>query len=244
MKTLAIEKEVPGITGEKSRFLEHRSIRMIRALIFDFDGLILDTEVPDLQSWQEIYLEYGCTLTLSAWAVCIGGSSDLFDPYEYLESQLGRPVDREAIRAKRRRREAKLIEAQSVLPGVKEYITDATRLGLKLGVASSSSRDWVVGHLSRLELLSYFHCIKCADDVKRTKSDPALYLSALDELGLQANQAIAFEDSPNGILAAKRAGLFCVAVPNPVTRQLSLQHADLQLTSLAELPLERLLSKV
>lgn len=217
---------------------------MIRALIFDFDGLILDTEVPDLQSWQEIYLEYGCTLPLSVWAVCIGGSSDLFDPYEYLESQLGRAVDREAIRAKRRRREAELTEAQRVLPGVREYITDANRLGLKLGVASSSSRDWVVGHLSRLELLPHFHCIKCADDVKHTKPDPALYLSALDELGLQAHQAIAFEDSPNGILAAKRAGLFCVAVPNPVTRQLSLQQADLQLTSLAELPLEGLLSKV
>jgi HAD superfamily hydrolase (TIGR01509 family) len=216
---------------------------MIRSLIFDFDGLILDTEVPDLQSWQEIYLEYGCTLPMSVWAVCIG-SSDLFDPYEYLESQLGRSVDREAIRAKKRRRETKLIEAQPVLPGVKEYITDAKRLGLKLGVASSSSRSWVIGHLSRLGLLSHFDCIKCADDVERTKPDPALYISVLDELGLQADQAIALEDSPNGILAAKRAGLFCVAVPNPVTRQLSLQQADLQLTSLAELPLERLLSEI
>jgi HAD superfamily hydrolase (TIGR01509 family) len=216
---------------------------MIRSLIFDFDGLILDTEVPDLQSWQEIYLEYGCTLPMSVWAVCIG-SSDLFHPYEYLESQLGRSVDREAIRAKKRRRETKLIEAQPVLPGVKEYITDAKRLGLKLGVASSSSRSWVIGHLSRLGLLSHFDCIKCADDVERTKPDPALYISVLDELGLQADQAIALEDSPNGILAAKRAGLFCVAVPNPVTRQLSLQQADLQLTSLAELPLERLLSEI
>ena len=217
---------------------------MIQALIFDFDGLILDTEVPDLQSWREIYLEYDCTLPMSAWAASLGGSLDLFDPYEYLESQLERSVDREAIRAKKRQRETKLIEAQPILPGVREYIMDAERLGLKLGVASSSSRSWVTGHLSRLGLLSYFHCIQCADDVKRTKPDPDLYLSALDELGLRANQAITFEDSPNGILAAKRAGLFCVAVPNPVTRQLSLHQADLQLTSLAELPLEKLLLKV
>lgn len=217
---------------------------MIRALIFDFDGLILDTETTDLQAWREIYLEYGCTLPLSAWATGVGGSPDLFDPCQYLESQLGRPVDREAIRAKKRRREAELVETQPVLPGVREYITDAERLGLKLGVASSSSRSWVMGHLSRLGLLTYFHCIQCADDVKRAKPDPDLYLSVLDRLGFQANQAIAFEDSPNGILAAKRAGLFCVAVPNPVTRQLSLQQADLQLTSLAELPLEKLLLKV
>jgi len=214
---------------------------MIQALIFDFDGLILDTETTDLQSWQEIYLEYGCTLPISAWAVGLGGSPDLFDPCEHLESQLGQSVDREAIRAEKRRRETELIEAQPILPGVREYITDARRLGLKLAVASSSSRSWVMGHLSRLGLLSHFHCIKCADDVKRTKPDPDLYISAIDALGLQANQAIAFEDSPNGILAAKRAGLFCVAVPNPVTRQLALQQADLQLTSLAELPLEKLL---
>ena len=212
----------------------------MRGLIFDFDGLILDTELPTFQTWQEVYQAHGCSLPLSSYETCIG-SSGLFDPHEYLETQLGRSLDREAIRSQRRQRYIEMTEGQSVLPGVRGYVTDAKRLGLKLGVASSSPREWVVGHLSELGLREYFDCIKCVDDVTRAKPDPELYELVLDGLDLGADQVIALEDSPNGVLAAKRAGIFCVAVPNPVTRQLSLDHADLQLTSLADFPLEKLL---
>ena len=93
----------------------------------------------------------------------------------------------------------------------------------------------------RLGLMEHFDAIKCANDVTNVKPDPELYLIALVALKVRASEAIALEDSPNGILAAKRAGLFCVAVPNPITVQLSLDHADLRLDSLAELPLEKLL---
>jgi HAD superfamily hydrolase (TIGR01509 family) len=217
---------------------------MIRALIFDFDGLILDTEVPEFQSWQEIFQHHGCQLLVEIWAKCIGTSSDVFNPYDYLETQLGHTVNREAIRLRHRQRYAELLATQSVLPGVQEYLHDAQRLGLQLGVASSSSRTWVTGHLSRLGLINHFASIRCADDVQHTKPDPALYQAALEAFGLHAKQAIALEDSPNGVLAAKRAGLFCVAVPNALTRQLSLDHADLQLTSLADMPLEGLIEAV
>lgn len=217
---------------------------MIRALIFDFDGLILDTELPDFLSWQEVFEEYGGCLPLSAWATCIGTSEDAFDPLDFLEAQLGRPVDREAIRGKREQRKTELVEKQPILPGVERYITDAKRLGLKLGLASTSSRDWITGHLSRLGLGDHFDCIKCADDVRLTKPDPELYHAVLDALGVLANEAIAFEDSPNGILAAKRAEIFCVAVPNTLTRHLSLDQADVRLTSLADLPLEKLLREI
>jgi HAD superfamily hydrolase (TIGR01509 family) len=217
---------------------------MIRALIFDFDGLILDTEVPEFQSWQEIFQQHGCQLPLETWAKCIGTSSDAFNPYDYLEIQFGRTVNREAIRLQHRQRCAELLATQPVLPGVQAYLHDAQRLGLQLGVASSSSRAWVTGHLSRLGLIKHFASIRCADDVQHTKPDPALYQAALEAFGLHAKQAIALEDSPNGVLAAKRAGLFCVAVPNALTRQLSLDHADLQLTSLADMPLEGLLEAV
>jgi len=217
---------------------------MIRAIIFDFDGLIVDTEVPDFQSWQEIYQMYGCHLPLSTWATCIGGSVDLFNPYDYLEEQLGRPIEREKIRSKRRQRYIELVEMQPILPGVKDYIDKAKLMRLKIGLASSSSRDWVIGHLSRLGLLAHFDCIKCSDDVKHVKPNPELYSSVLNELNLRDDEGIVFEDSANGILAAKRAGLFCVAVPNPMTIHLSLDLADLQLNSLADLPLEDLLLRV
>ena len=216
---------------------------MIRAIVFDFDGLILDTELPEFQSWQTIYQAHGYTLPLAVWATCIG-TTEAFDPYAYLEEQLGRAVDREAVQLRQRQRCDALIAAQAVLPGVQDYIADAGRLDLQLGVASSSSRAWVHGHLTRLELHQHFVCIACRDDVPRTKPDPALYQAALAALGVRPEEAIALEDSPNGILAAKRAGLFCVAVPNVLTRQLPLDHADLQIPSLAALPLSELLRTI
>ena len=118
---------------------------------------------------------------------------------------------------------------------------EAKKLGLKVGLASSSPCDWVTGHLSRLGLIQYFDCIYARDDVRRTKPDPELYLTVIDEFQIGSHEAVVFEDSPNGILAAKRAGLFCVAVPNPLTRQLRLDHADFRLNSLAEMPLSELL---
>ena len=217
---------------------------MIRAVVFDFDGVILDTEVPEFRTWQEIYQAHGCELALEVWATGLGTSADAFDPYTHLEGQAGCPIDREAIQQQRRQRYHELLGATSALPGVREYIAEAKRLGLHLGVASSSSREWVVGHLTDLGLYPYFDCIKCRDDVPRVKPDPALYQAVVETFALQPHQAIALEDSPNGIAAAKRAGLFCVAVPNPLTRQLSLTHADLLISSLADLPLQELLEHV
>ena len=216
----------------------------MKALIFDFDGLILDTEVSELQSWREIYAEYDADLPLEQWAACIGSGSDSFDPCAYLESQIGHPVERKDILARRRKRRLELLAAEVVLPGVEAYLRDAKRLGLKPGLASSSSRDWVYGHLSRLGIADSFDCIKCGDEVTHKKPDPELYLSVLSCLEVPAEQAVALEDSPNGVLAAQRAGIFCVAIPNPVTSQLDLAHADLRLQSLALMPLEELIAEV
>ncbi len=212
-----------------------------RALIFDFDGLILDTEVPEFEAWQHIYRMHTCHLSFATWSACIGTSEPVFNPYEHLEAQVRRAINRDDVRAAHRERFMELVAAQSVLPGVKEYLIDAKRLGLKVGVASSSTREWVEGHLLRLGLSTCFDNIKCKDDVRRTKPDPELYLAALQTLQVPSDEAIALEDSPNGILAAKAAGLFCVAVPNALTRRMSLDRADLRLTSLTDLPLEGLL---
>ncbi len=217
---------------------------MIRAVIMDFDGLILDTEGPSFQAWGEIFEAHGCSLPLSAWAAWVGSSAEMFNPYEYLEDQLGRAVDREEIRRIQGPREAELIAAQPILPGVEDYIAQAKRLGLKLGLASCSEREWVLTHLMRLGLRAHFDSIKCIEDVERAKPDPELYQAVLDELAVSAKQAVALEDSPHGITAAQSAGIFCVAVPNPLTRQLSTDHADLRLDSLRDLSLEELLRQV
>jgi HAD superfamily hydrolase (TIGR01509 family) len=218
---------------------------MIKALIFDFDGLILETEGPILQSWQELYASHGEELTLDTWSVIIGtAEGGIFDPLEELQSRLGRPLDFARLGPPRLQRETDLIALQGPRPGVEAYLRDARRLGLKVGLASSSPCEWVTSHLERLGLLEYFDCIRASDDVRRTKPDPELYHSVLDEFGIAPDEAIVFEDSPNGALAAVRAGIYVVAVPNDLTRSLPLDHASLRLDSLADLPLEALLEKV
>jgi HAD superfamily hydrolase (TIGR01509 family) len=216
----------------------------MEALIFDFDGLILDTEVSELQAWREIYAEYNTELPLEQWATGIGGGVDAFDVFAHLEGQVGHPVPREEIALRRRKRRLELLAAEVLLPGIESYLHDAKRLGIKVGLASSSSRAWVSGHLSRLGILEQFDYMKCGDEVAQKKPDPELYLSVLSGLGARAEHAIALEDSPNGVLAAQRAGIFCVAIPNPVTSQLALDHADLRLKSLALLPLADLIAEV
>lgn len=216
----------------------------MQLLIFDFDGIIIDTETPDFCSWQEMFRAHGCELPLSAWADCIGARAGVFDPCLYLEETLGRPVDRDTVETHRRKRYLDLVARLSLRDGLKDYITDAKRMGLQLAVASSASRRWVVDHLARFGLLDEFDCIRTVEDVARAKPEPDLFLAVLDATGIAARDAIAFEDSPNGIRAAKRAGIACVAVPNTVTVRLPLDSADLVIDSFNSLPLEQVLSRI
>jgi HAD superfamily hydrolase (TIGR01509 family) len=217
---------------------------MIRGIIFDFDGLILDTEGPVYQSWVELFQDQGTELPFDLWASIIGTSNiEHFDPFKLLEETSGQSLDRETLVPLRYKRELELCNAQPILPGVIDSIERAKELGLKLGVASSSNRSWVAGHLSRLGLAHYFDVVHTSDDVERTKPDPSLFLLVLASLDLQPGEAIAFEDSPNGVTAAKGAGIFTVAIPNDLTRQLSLEHADLKLHSLADLPLDEIIAR-
>jgi HAD superfamily hydrolase (TIGR01509 family) len=215
---------------------------MIRALILDFDGTILDTETPDFLSWEEIFREHGCDLPMSVWAQNIGTCPPVVNEAAYLEELVGRPIDLEAIRSRRRVRYHQMVSEQADLPGVRDLLRQAKARGLRSAVASSSTRGWVAGHLDRLNLTGYFNCLRTSEDVSRTKPDPELFLSALAGLGVEPREAMVFEDSPNGIRAAKSAGIYCLAVPNSITRQLDLSGADLVLESLAGQPLESLLA--
>ena len=213
----------------------------ICALIFDFDGLILDTESTEYQSWQELFAAHGCALSLDLWVECIGRPRDYFDFYTHLEEMRGTALDREQIRTQRHARVRELNLLQPIQPGVVNYLQDARQLGLKIGLASSSSRVWVHGHLERLALYEYFTATKCVEDTGTHKPDPGPYLAVLNALNVLPSEAMAFEDSPNGIAAAQAAGILCVAVPNPMTQHLQLDHADYRLDSLASLPLSDLL---
>jgi HAD superfamily hydrolase (TIGR01509 family) len=214
---------------------------MIEALIFDFDGLILDTEVPVFQAWGEIFQEYGCELTLDVWMDYIGSSPDSFDPLQHLADCVDGLIDRDELLARQRRREAQLIEGEVVMPGVVAYLEAARARGLHVAIASSSPRAWVVEHLERLGLRGYFPQVITADDVARVKPAPDLFLAALRALGAAPEGAIVLEDSPNGVRAANLAGIYVVAVPNAITRHYPLDHADLVIPSLADLSLDELI---
>ncbi|MDQ6746841.1 MAG: HAD hydrolase-like protein, partial [Candidatus Dormibacteraeota bacterium] len=148
----------------------------IRALVFDFDGLILETEVPVLESWRKVYADHGVELPIDTWMETIGTADHDFDPFGHLVTMVGRPLDREPIQLARIRHRDAVLHAQEILPGVRAYIEEGARLGLAMAVASSSRRSWVVGHLARLGIIDHWDAVLTADAVARTKPDPALYL--------------------------------------------------------------------
>lgn len=217
---------------------------MIHAIIFDFDGLIIETEGPTYQSWQEVYQIYGYALPFSTWSSMVGTTQSDFDPRLELQTLVKEDIDWGKIEIKRQAIETALIEAQPVLPGVEDYLREAQRLGLKMGIASNSPSPWVTKYLTQHGLQNCFDTISTSDHVQRLKPDPALYLAALHGLQVKAEEAFALEDSPLGIRSAKGAGLYCVAVPNELTCKLDLNQADFQLGSLADMPLEELLQEV
>lgn len=206
---------------------------MVRALVFDFDGLILDTEVPVYQAWAEVYEQHGERLSLDFWTTIVGHGLSTFDTMAELERRLGRTLDREAIGASQRRREAELVNALPIAPGVLAWRQQAIEMGVRLGLASNSSRRWVVGHLERLGLDGW-RCIRCAEDVAEAKPAPDLYLAVLQCLGVSASEALAVEDSAAGVQSARAAGLYVVAVPSTLTANHDLSGADFLLRSLAD----------
>lgn len=212
----------------------------LRALVFDFDGLILDTETPEFRAWQEVFAAYGTTLTTADWAHVIGSMDHGWDAAAEITRRTGQSVDRDELRATWKARQVELLALETIRPGVLELLKEAKLRGLGLAVASSSPRWWVEGNLTRLGIFDSFDAVCTGDEVARTKPDPAVYLLAVSRLAVSPDTALALEDSPNGAVAARAAGLRCVIVPNDVSRHLDLSAADAVLPSLEQLDLDAL----
>lgn len=212
-----------------------------RALVFDFDGTLADTESAVLQAWQEVFREHGTELPMDAWYAVIGTQHTTPAMFALL-AEHAPDIDPEAMRPHTRARVVKLLETLGPREGVRSYLETAKDHGLKLAVASSSSGAWVNPHLERLGLDRYFDAV-LTGDLHQAKPDPDLYLAALAALGTAPTDTIAFEDTPHGVTAAKAAGLTCVAVPNAITESLDFGQADVVLPSFTAKPLEALLSR-
>ena len=212
----------------------------LEGILFDFDGLILDTESPVFQAWSDKFNEYGQELKIEEWGEILGKSPNEVGPIESFLETIGDKNKQQEIAREVSRKELNLVKKQEPLPGAAELIKKAKDEGIKLGIVSSSDREWVHSHLHRLRLLDYFDHTSCSDDVMEAKPDPALYLLGLDKMGSSPDKILVLEDSPNGVLAAKRAGLYCIAVPNKITIQLPFfengGRPDRVLDSLREFP--------
>lgn len=217
---------------------------MIDALIFDFDGLILDTEMPLYSSWRAVYAEHGVDLPVERWIDVLGRGSSYFDFHGHLESQAGLTLDREGTAERVRAASRRLIDAADALPGVVERLDEARASGLAVGMASGSTRAWVERHLGRLGLLDRFDPVVTHEDTERHKPHPDPFMLAASRLGAAPGRCVVFEDSPNGLAAAKAAGMYAVAVPNQITAPLPLSEADLRLESLADATLGEVLARL
>ena len=196
-----------------------------RALILDFDGLIVDTEMSEYRAWKEIYESEGAHLGLEDWLRAVGYVNG-FDPRAHLEKLTGRTMDWQKLDARRRHRIQELNTSLETLPGVRAFIEQGLRLGYRLGVASNSTADWVLPGLERLGLSKAFAVVRTVDTVARPKPAPDVYLATLSDLGVTAAGGYACEDSEPGVRAAKAAGLYVITVPNPLTRHQDLSMAD------------------
>lgn len=200
-------------------------------MVFDFDGLICDTEWPAYITVAEVFEAHGRAFPLAAWQHRIGRGDN--GPWTDLLAEAVGPIDHEAVDEARRARKNELTDAEGPLPGVVEVLATAHEQGLRLAVASSSPSSWVDRHLRRLGLHAMFDAVVTRDHVDRSKPWPDLFQAACRAIDATPRRTVAFEDSVHGVAAAKAAGLYCVAVPNRVTSLGDFSTADVVLDSLS-----------
>jgi HAD superfamily hydrolase (TIGR01509 family) len=209
---------------------------VIAALLFDFDGVIADTEVATYESWRDTYAAYGADLALTDWLPAAGSGSSTsgaFAAVAHLEMLIGATVDREAVIARTAQRRAELYAHAPLLPGVQERLAEAQKRGLRTAIVTRNYEDRVKAHCELVGLDHAWDALICAND-EPTRDKADMYRHALAVLSVTGDEALAFEDSLSGVRAAKSAGIVCAAVPNEVTRGAPFDEADIILSSLAE----------
>lgn len=216
---------------------------MIKAVIFDFDGLILDTETPWYDSYKEVLMElFQYDLPLEEFVKCIGSNDTGL--FAFLEKEIGDQLDADNIRERAAILHSQHIKEAKARDGVAEYLADARELGLTIALATSSTRNWAETHLTNLNLLSYFDYLITKDDVEYVKPAPDLFLKAIEVLGVEPQEAVVFEDSLNGLMAALEANLPTVIIPNPVTESLPFENYHLKISSMADMSLQEIIESL
>lgn len=212
---------------------------MLRALVFDFDGLMVDTETVIIEAWERIHAHDGFSADRAVLHALVGHTDIVQDVWTAYPPN----HDKHSLGRRWRDLSRSLMDAAPVLPGVHELLDSARAAGLRLAVASNSNRPHVENHLRLRGLDTLFDAICTRDEVQHPKPAPDVYLEALRRLGVAPGETLAFEDSVPGHLAAHRAGLRVIVIPGPSTLHDEFPHAALRLPTLAGLTLETLNSR-
>lgn len=214
----------------------------VSAVIFDFDGLLMDTESTLFESWRFEWSQWGLELNPSDFFVNHGGDVTE-ERYDALAAAVGPSYDRALSHTRRIEYRDALHQALDVGRGLRAWIREATEMEIFRAIASSSPRHWLDSHLRRVSLLDEFDAIAAGDEVMRHKPHPDIYQLALSRLGAAPDHCVAVEDTRHGVLAAQSAGLACIAIPNPFVAPDAVAIADLVLPSADAMPLTEALQR-
>lgn len=196
------------------------------AILFDFDGILVDTEWAIYQAWLKTFQDHGHDLPLELYTRCIGSDFDTWSPKEHLEDLTGDSYDWHDLDTRRQEEIVAELRNEGPMPGAIDWLKDLRNQGLPLAVISSSSHHWVDDWLERLNMAGFFNTTVCRGDAPQIKPAPDLYLEAARQLSLSPTECLVIEDSLNGTRSAKAAGMTVWAVPNRVTSCLDFTEAD------------------
>jgi HAD superfamily hydrolase (TIGR01509 family) len=204
------------------------------AVLFDFDGVLVDTEWAIYQAWLRTFEDHGHDLPLEVYTRCIGSDFATWSPKTHLEDLTGAAFDWHDLDTRRQADIMAELADAGPMHGVVSLLEKLKAEGTPLAVVSSSSHAWVDGWLEKLGLVGYFQEVVCRGDAPRIKPAPDLYLEAAKRLGLAPANCLVIEDSLNGLNSATAAGMPAWAVPNRVTASLDFSQAARILESLAD----------
>lgn len=210
-------------------------MRNPRGIIFDFDGVLVDTEWAIYQSWVQLYAREGQEISIATYSPCLGAGYSHWNPAEHLEKLTGKKYDWDVETPARQAVLEADLARSGLMDGAAELLDWCAGQGIGLTVASSSSRRWVQGWLERLGIYERFAGVFTRTDGYAVKPNPALFLAAQQCLGVPKDDCLIVEDSENGTISARNAGIPCVAIPNRMTENSNLSRATYRFPSLSAL---------
>jgi len=210
---------------------------MIKAVIFDMDGVIVDSEPMHIEAEKRILLRYGVKISTDELRTYTGTTAEFEFTDLIRKYNLNTTVDR-LFREKETLLFELLERKTRPTKGVVKLLRSLKQRGLKLAVASSGHRKLVHYFLEKLKIAALFDSVVCAEDVTRSKPDPEIFLKAAKGLRVDPTECIVIEDAKLGVEAAKSAGMKCIGYRNPNSGNQDLSKADLVVDNFTKLDVQ------